>query len=218
MLSDRQRRKGAKRTRAGDGRPIEPFRRWHLLSGRKLFSLSVIRADGSRVNYDVDVRLSGKQAGDFGMMHLYLDGRHHAESILPAAMPVEGGVIEIIQGSAGLQRARYLPDGGKARNLTPHPDTAIGRRLRFDREHPVVSRWVGAISVVLLVIGVGVSGLELLEPLSQIPPVAERFGHFESPLNLPLWLNVALGVGAGLAATERALRLKFNWLLDGVGT
>lgn len=218
MLSDRQRRKGAKRTRAGNGRPIEPFRWWHLLSGRKLFSLSVVRTDDGRANYDVDVRLSGRQAGDFGMVHLYLDGRHHAESTLPAAMPVESGMIEISEGSAGLRRAHYLPDGDKARLLTPHPKTAIGLRLRFDREHPVLSRWVGAISVVLLVVGVGVNGLELVELLSQIPPVAERFGLFESPLNLPLWLNIALGFGAGLGATERALRLKFHWLLDGVGT
>lgn len=218
MLSDRQRRKGAKRTRPGDGRPLEPFRWWHLLSGRKLFSLKLLRADGGRAGYAIDVRVRGKQAGDFGMVHLYLDGRHHAESPLPAAVPVGGGVIEVSLGLAGLQRAHYLPDGGEARQLTPHPRTAIGRRLRFDRDHPALSRWVGAISIVLLIVGVGVNGLQLLEPLSQIPPVAEHLGHFASPLRLPLWLNIALGLGAGFAATERALRLKFHWWLDGIST
>lgn len=218
MLSDYQRRKRAARTHAGNGRPLEPFRWWHLLSGRKLFSLALVRTDGSRAGYDVDVRLSGKQAGDFGMVHLYLDGRHHAESSLPTAMPVEGGVIVLALGSAGLQRAYYRPDGGNVRQLTPHPRTAIGRRMRFDRDHPVLNRWVGAISVVVLVIGVGVNGLQLLESLSQVPPVAEHLGHFASPLHLPLWLNIALGLGAGFAATERALRLKFHWWLDGLGT
>lgn len=218
MLSEYQRRKRGARVRAGNGRPLEPFRWWHMLSGRKLFSLSLVRADGSRAGYDVDVRLSGKQAGDFGMVHLYLDGRHHAESPLPTAMPVEGGVIVLVLGSAGLQSADYLPDSGNARQLTPHPRTAIGRRMRFDRDHPMVSSWVGVISVLMLVIGVGVNGLQLLETLSEIPPVAEHLGHFESPLHLPLWLNIALGLGAGFAAAERALRLKFNWLLDGVGT
>ena len=218
MLSDYQRRKRGSRTRAGNGRPLEPFRWWHLVSGRKLFSLSLVRTDGSRASYDVDVRLSGKQAGDFGMVHLYLDGRHHAESPLPTAMPVEGDVIVVALSSAGLQRAHYLPDGGKARQLTPHPRTAIGRKMRFDRDHPVLTRWVGVISVVMLVIGVGVNDVQMLESLSQIPPVAEHLGHFASPLRLPLWLNIALGLGAGFAATERALRLKFHWLLDGVGT
>lgn len=224
MLSDRQRRKGAEDTRAGDGRPLEPFRWWQLLTGRKLLRLPLTYADGSRIDYVVDVRTSGTQARDDeldlyeGMVHLYLDGRHHAASPLPAVMPVEGGVIEVSLGSAGLRRAHYLPDGGTAQRLIPHPKTAIGRRLRFDRDHPALSHLLGAISIVVLVVGVGVNGVQLLEVLSEVPPVAERFGHFDSPLDLPLWLNIALGFGAGLAATERALRLKFHWLLDAFGT
>ncbi|MGM7666059.1 hypothetical protein [Microbacterium sp. A93] len=223
MLSDRQRREGANRTGAGDGRPLEPFRWWHLLSGRKLLRLPLTYADGSRIDYVVDVRTSGKQARDDdtdlydGMAHLYLNGWHHSASPLPAVMPVEGGVVEVSLGSAGLRRAHYLPDDGTAQRLIPHPKTAIGRRLRFDREHPTLSHLLGAISIIVLVIGVGVNGVQLLEQLSQIPPVAERFGHFDSPLDLPLWLNIALGFGAGLAATERALRLKFHWLLDAFG-
>lgn len=218
MLSDYRLRKRMARTRAGNGRPLEPFRWWHLVAGRKLFSLSLVRADGSQASYDIDVRLSGKQAGGFGMVHLYLDGRHVAESTLPTAIRVEGGVIVVELSTVGLQKAQYLPDEGKARLLTPHPKTAIGRRMQFDRDHPVFSRWVAAIAVFMLLIGVGLNGLQVLEPLSQIPPIAEHFGRFESPLRLPLWLNLALGLGAGFAATERALRLKFNWLLDGVGT
>ena len=218
MLSNYRRRTRAMRTRSGNGRPLEPFRWWHLLAGRKLFSLSLVRTDGSRASYDIDVRLSGKQAGDFGLVHLYLDGRHHADSPLPSAIPVEGGVIVVSLSSAGLKEAHYLPEDGHARQLTPHPKTAIGLRTRFDRDHPVFSRWVAAASVLMLVIGAGLNGIQLLEPLSQIPPVAEHLGHFESPVRLPLWLNIALGLGAGFAATERALRLKFHWLLDGVGT
>ncbi|GAB3804404.1 hypothetical protein [Micromonospora zhanjiangensis] len=166
MLSDRRRRKGANRTRAGDGRLIEPFRWRHLLVGRRLFALPLVRPDGSRVTYLVDVRVSGKQAGGLGTVHLYLDGRHHAESPLPAVMPVEGGVLEVSLSSPGIRRAHFQPEGGAARQLTPHPRTAIGRRLRFDRDHPVLNRWVGAISVGMLIIGVGVNVLQLLEPLS----------------------------------------------------
>ena len=218
MLSDQQRRNRAARTRRGDGRLLEPFRWWHLLSGRKMLLLSLVRADGSRAAYVVDVRMSGKQAGDEGMVHLYLDGRHHASSPLPAVLPVEGGVIEVSLGLAGLRRVHYLAEGGGAEQLIPHPQTAIGRRFRFHRDHPSLSHLVGALSVVMLLIGAGVNGVQLLESLSQIPPVAEQFGIFESPLRLPLWLNIALGLGAGLAASERALRLKYHWLLDGFGS
>ncbi|MFP5072481.1 hypothetical protein ACLFMI_22795 [Pseudonocardia nantongensis] len=35
---------------------------------------------------------------------------------------------------------------------------------------------------------------------------------FESPVQLPLWLNIALGVGAAVGSTERALRLRYSWL------
>src|SRR5690606_5358148 len=120
-------REGAKRMHAGDGRPLEPFRWWHLLSGRKLLRLPLTYADGSHIEYVVDVRTSGKQARDNdsdlheGMVHLYLDGHHDAASPLPAAMPVEGGVIEVSLGSAGLRRAHYLPDGAAAQPLIPHP-------------------------------------------------------------------------------------------------
>src|SRR5690606_14306720 len=107
---------------------------------------------------------------------------------------------------------------GGAEQLIPHPQSAIGRRLAFHRDHPSLSRSVGAISVLMLLIGVGVNGVQLLEDLSQIPPVAEQFGAFESPLRLPIWLNVALGLGAGVAASERALRMKYHWLLDGFGS
>lgn len=162
--------------------------------------------------------MSGRQSGDFGLVHVYIDGRHTAQSPLPALIPVEGGVIEVTVTEAGIRRAHYLPDGAAPRQLTPHPKSAIGRRLQFDRDHPVLGRWVGAISIALLVTGVGLNVLQLLEPISQIEPIAERFGRFESPIHLPLWLNIALGFGAGLASTERALRLRFRWWLDGLGT
>jgi hypothetical protein len=37
---------------------------------------------------------------------------------------------------------------------------------------------------------------------------------FTSPVHLPGWLNFGLGLGAAAASTERALRLRHNWLLD----
>ncbi len=71
--------------------------------------------------------------------------------------------------------------------------------------------------MLLLVIGVGLNLVQLAEPLSRIPPVMQRVGTFESPVHLPIWLNVALGLGAVLASMERSLRLRYSPLLDAAG-
>lgn len=91
--------------------------------------------------------------------------------------------------------------------------------MRFAREHPGGSRLIGAVSILVLLIGVGVNLLQVAEPISQIPPIADTIGTFESPVNLPLWLNISLGLAAAVGATERALRMRYHWLLDsGAGT
>jgi len=218
MLQDLRRRRAAKRIKPGDGRPLQPFRWWQLLAERSLLTLRLVGQDGRDTNYAVDVRNYGGQGGTEGRAHLFVDGRHQAESKLPAAFPIEGGVIEVAQSAYGLRRAHYVTADGAEQPLTPDPRSAAGRRLRLDRKHPVASRTVGGVSLVLLVAGLGLNLLQVLEPISAIPPLAERFGRFESPIHLPLWLNFALGIGAGLAATERALRMRYTPLLDGAGT
>jgi hypothetical protein len=217
MLQDLRRRRAAKRLKPGDGHPLQPFRWWQLLTERSLLTVRLVDADGRDVVYAVDVRQYGRQGSIEGKAHLFIGGRHHAQSTLPAVFPVEGGVIEVAQSAYGLRRAHYVAADGAEQQLTPDPRSAAGRRLRLDRRHPVTSRVVGVVSVVLLVAGVGLNLLQLLEPISAIPPLAQRFGQFESPIHLPLWLNLALGIGAGLAATERGLRMRYTPLLDGAG-
>jgi hypothetical protein len=91
--------------------------------------------------------------------------------------------------------------------------------MRFARDHPVASGLIGAVSVLMLLIGVGSTLLQIAEPISRIPPIAAAFGTFESPLQLPLWLTLALGLGAAAGAVERAMRMRYHWLLDsGAGT
>jgi hypothetical protein len=219
MFEDQKRRLAERRVRPGDGRALKLYRWWQIFTGRKLFYLQVDRQDGSQLQYAVDVHLNGKQAGDFGgKAHLYLNGRHHAESRLPAAIPVEGGTVEVALSSVGLKRAHYVTEDGVAHQLTPDPKTPIARRLRFERRHPSTSRLIGAVSVVALVVGVVLTLLQIAEPILQVPPIVEEYGRFESPISLPVWANVALGVGAAMGASERALRLRYHWLLDGVGT
>lgn len=67
------------------------------------------------------------------------------------------------------------------------------------------------ILVVALILGIP----QLVQEVSQIPPLAERFGTVQSPFALPVWFNVSLLLATLLASTERALRLRNHWLLDG---
>ncbi len=211
MFDQQRQRRAAKRVKPGDGRPLQRFRWWQL-PGRALFYLRLTDDDGHPAVYAVDVRhWQGQQGGDT-KAHLYLNGRLHAVSKLPAAFPVPGGTVEVAMSAFGIKRCHYVTADGAAQQLTPDPASAEGRRARFDRNHPVLSRWLGALSLIMIVTGAVLVLAQLVESLSRTPPVAERVGIFDSPIHLPLWLNVALGVGAVLASVERALRLRYSWL------
>ncbi|PWV46851.1 hypothetical protein [Nocardiopsis sp. L17-MgMaSL7] len=213
MLDQWRRQRAARRVKVGDGRHLKRFRWWQLFS-RSLFHLPLHQDDGRTALYSVDVRhWGGKEDGEV-RADLYLDGTRHAHSRMPAAFPVPGGHVEVAMSSFGLRRCHHVPDDGADRQLVPDPRSAEGRRARLDREHPALSRWIGAVSIALLVVGLGLNLLQALEPLSQIPPVNDVTGTFTSPVLLPLWLNITLGVGAALGSAERALRLRYSWLDD----
>lgn len=212
MLQEWRRRRAARRVTSGDGRALQRFRWWQLL-GRDLFYLQLSDADdrGPTV-YAVDVRHWGNQSSGEVKAHLYRDGKHHAESKIPAAFPVEGGTVEVAMSGFGMKRCHYITTDGVEHQLIPDSKSAEGRRARLDGEHPALSRGIGFFSVSMLLIGVVLLLLQIAEPISQTPPVAERIGTFESPVDLPLWLNITLGLGAALGSAERALRLRYSWL------
>lgn len=214
MFETARRHLASRRVKEGNGRPLRPFRWWQVPLGRSLFRLP---PSGGRGAYAVDVRAWGNGSGGENNAHLYLDGRHHARSTLPAVFSVAGGVIEVARSKFGIKRCHYVTDDGREQQLEPDPASGVGRRVRFEGDHPAASRLVGAVSVVLLLIGVGLNLLQIAEPVSRVPLIAERFGVFTSPIHLPLWLNLALGFGAAAASWERALRLRYHWLLDGGG-
>ncbi|MEU5836154.1 hypothetical protein ABZ820_21115 [Streptomyces diacarni] len=214
MFEKGRRRRAARRVQPGDGRPLQRFRWWHL-PGRALFHLPLTQDDGRRTMYAIDVRHWQNQSSGNVKAHLYLDGRLHAESRIPAGFPVPGGTIEVAMSGFGIKRCHYVTAQGVEQQLAPHPASAEGRRARLDRDHPALSHWIGLCSLILLLIGAGLLVLQIAEPLSRIPPIASRLGNFESPVRLPLWLNITLGAGAALGSMERALRLRYNWLLDG---
>ena len=110
---------------------------------------------------------------------------------------------------------RMRADDGTMSTLTPDEHSAEGRRARFDREHPIIGRWIGFLSLLILLAAFAVIILQIIEGISGIPPLAERFGTFSSPVDLPLWGNIAVALVAAVASTERATRLRYNSLLDG---
>jgi hypothetical protein len=152
-----------------------------------------------------------------GTADLYLDGRHQAESKLPAAFPVPGGAIEVAESPFGLKRCHCVTAGGDEYPLIPDHTSAEGRRAHLARTHPALSRAISATSVILLVISVLLLVPQLIEVAFKLPPVAARFGTFDSLVSLPAWLNSLLGISTGLASIERALRLRHNRFLDTVG-
>ena len=210
-------RRLARRVRPGDGRPLKPFRCWQMFR-RSVLSIA-LPVDGRTVVYAVEVKHGGDAQTGEVMARLYRDGRLTAESKVPARFPVEGGHIEVRTSEAGMRRCHFVSDDGVELRLVPDPKSAEGRRMRFARDHPTASGLVGAISVVALLVGLGLNLLQLAEPISRIPPIAETIGSFESPLHLPIWLNIALVLAAAIGATERAMRMRYHWLLDsGAGT
>ncbi|MBE8519520.1 hypothetical protein ILP97_18765 [Amycolatopsis sp. H6(2020)] len=212
-MGEWRRRRAAKRIKPGTGRELQPFRWWQPFA-RSLYSI-----DLGRQVYTVDVRHRRRFFSEDGngTADLYLDGRHHAESKLPAAFPVPGGTIEVADSPFGLKRCHYVTVEGEERRLVPDRTSAEGRRERLARSHPVLSRVIGVTSAALLVISLLLLIPQLIEVAFKIPPVAERFGTFVSPVALPAWLNSFLSVGAALASVERALRLRHSWFLDRLG-
>ncbi|ATO15210.1 hypothetical protein CO540_16355 [Micromonospora sp. WMMA2032] len=215
MIEDWRQRRAAKRIKSGDGRALKRLRWWQL-PFRALFHLPLADGDGRQTVYAVDIPRRTDPEGGKARAHLYLDGRHHAESKLPAVFPVEGGIIEVAISAFGLKRCHYVTTAGAEHPLIPDPKSAEGRRARVEHEHPTLSRSISFLSVLMLLIGVGLNLLQLAEPMSRIPPIAENIGTFDSPIHLPIWLNLALAVGAALGSTERALRLRHS-VLDHAG-
>ncbi|MEV2244558.1 hypothetical protein [Streptomyces sp. NPDC049970] len=214
MLRMWRHHRALQRVEPGDGRALKPFRWWQM-TFRALTYLRLTREDGRQTVYAVDVRHWQNQSSGQVKAHLYLDGRQHARSRLPAVFPVLGGTVEVRMSAFGLKRCHYVTEGGAEHRLVPDPDSAEGRRAHLDRAHPALSRRIGFLSTIVLVISLALLICQLAEIVTQVEPVAQRFGAFTSPVDLPVWLNIAIGAGAATASMERALRLRYNWLLDG---
>lgn len=201
----------ARRLRPGNGEPLPRFRWWQLLS-RSVRTLTLRAPDGTTHTYAVDVRQLGDRDDGAVRARLYLDGALHSLSTMPARFPVPGGHIEVAVNVYGLGRCHYVRTDGTETLLTPHPASAEGRRAYLDRTRPRLSRLVGVVSTLLVLIGICVAVPQLVETISQAPPVADSLGTFDLPMRVPLEVNIAAGIAAVAGSAERALRLRSNWL------
>jgi hypothetical protein len=217
MFDQWRRRRAVRRIKPGDGRALKRFRWWHLLT-RSLFFLPGDPASGRPAVYAVDVNHLRSDSNGDTEAHLYRDGRQVARARLPAVFPVEGGEIEVETSAFGIRRCHYVSPGRADQQLVPDARSAEGRRARLDRRHPALSRWIGLISLVLVVVPLLFAVPQTLEAISRFPPLAERFGIFESPVEARGWLTVALTISAVVGSTERALRLRYNRWLDPVAS
>ncbi|MCQ8829728.1 hypothetical protein [Streptomyces malaysiensis] len=106
-------------------------------------------------------------------------------------------------------RCHYVTTKGVEHQLIPDPASAEGRRARLDRAHPALSRCIGLLSLVVLVIGLVLLILQLMEQITRAPEgVSHYVGTFTSPIDMPAWGNIVLGLVTVAASTERALRLR----------
>lgn len=202
-----------KTVKPGNGHSLPNYHWWQMFS-RSLFHLRLASEGGTPQTWSVDIRHGGDSDGEV-WAQLYRDGVNQARSKLPAAFAVPGGTIEVAVSGYGLRRLHYVTLAGAERQLVPDPASAEGRRARLARTNPVLSRAVALASAGVLVAALVIGLPQIIEQLTQFPPIAERVGSFASPLRFPAWANIALLLPSVAASTERALRLRYNRILDG---
>lgn len=207
-------RRRERRVRKGNGEPLPPLRWWQVAT-RSLFQIDLTDPGTTlTASYTVDVNHLGDRDDGAVRARLYRDGRLLALSSLPTRFSVPGGHIEVAVGTFGLRRCHFVPATGEARQLTPLPGSAEGRRARLAAERPGLSRTIGTTSTLVVLAGVGLAVPQLLEGITAIPPVEQAVGAFELAIEIPLVVNIAAGVATVAGSIERALRLRSNWLDD----
>jgi len=200
------------RAQPGDGSRQPPYRLWQLFS-RSLFSVDLADGTGRHV-FEVDVRHGRDSSSSKRPAALYRDGVQVQAGNLPVAFPVPGGVIEVAASQWGVKRMHLVGDDGREHLLRPHPRSAEGLRGRFDRRFPRTSAVIGAVGLVVLLVGLAVALSTAAEQVTRVEVVAQYVGTFTSPVLLPDWAKFALASAGVLAAIDRALRLKSTWMAD----
>ncbi len=208
-----RRRLQVSKAKPGDGSLLQPYRLWQL-SSRSLFSVELRDQAGRRGVYEVDVRHLADSTTRKSPASLYRDGVQVLRGNVPVAFPVPGGVIEVATSPYGVKRMHYVGHDRREQTLKPHPRSQEGLRSRFDRRFPRTSAVIGAVSLVVLLVGLAMALATAVEQITRIEVVAQHLGTFVSPVHLPGWAKFVLSAAGALAALDRALRLKSTWMAD----
>ncbi|WP_434992185.1 hypothetical protein [Arthrobacter sp. Ld5] len=202
---------GSRRVRAGSGEPLRRYRWWQMF-GRSLRSIRLPSPDGTPTIYTVDVRHAGDMTDGEIRARLYVDGSLRSFARMPTRFSVPGGHIEVAINGFGLKRCHYVRLDGAEQQLTPDPASAEGRRARLHHQHPGLSRVIGIVSSVFVVIGLCITVPQIIESISHMPAIADAIGSFSSPVQLPLQIDLLFGLAAVIGSTERALRMRSSWI------
>lgn len=200
-----------RRVRAGSGKPLRRYRWWQMF-GRSLRSITLDSPDGTRLTYSIDVRPAGDVTDGEVRARLYVDGSLRSYAKLPTRFEVSDGHIEVAINGFGLKRCHYVRADGTEQQLSPDPASAEGRRARLHYRHPGTSRVIGIISTALVIVGLSVEVPQVIASLSQIPLIADSIGTFTSPIQLPIQINLLIGLAAVIGSMERALRMRSSWI------
>ncbi len=122
----------------------------------------------------------------------------------------DGARIEVAWSTFGLKRAHLVRWEGTEVQLEGAPGTAERWRSDLDRDNPTLSRQLAAASWTVLVLALLLQVPQLLELVAN----GTGWFSFTSPVTLPSSLNTPLTIAGALAGLERALRLRYHWLLD----
>lgn len=201
-----RKKRRVRKVKDAKGEPLKGIRFWQY------FHRTVFHKKIDQDVYSVDVDLYGRELMG-PESALYKNGVRIKESTVPSVYEVPGGFIEVETTTYGVKKIHYVTDTDELQ-MVPDKDSLEGMRARFDSKFPTVSKWIGYITIAILIIGLIIAVPALIQMITHIELVADNFGTFTSPFQLPDWLNVTLVILGLLAATERALSLKNHWLID----
>ncbi|MDG5472341.1 hypothetical protein P6709_11300 [Jeotgalibacillus sp. ET6] len=209
-IQKNKRRRKLKKVKEGDGHRLKEYRIWNIFT-HSLFHIEIINdRDGKRTNYAIKSNYFVEEP----RVDLYKEGRHVAFSKLPAVLPTDRGAIEVKTSSTGISGIHYFTEHEDAFSVFPDKRSIRGFRLWLHKQFPKISGFIGLIAIVTLLISLTLGLTQVMESFSDIPWISQNIGTFNSPINLSVWTNFAIGIAAALAGTERALMMKNHWLID----
>ncbi|TDQ36590.1 hypothetical protein [Aureibacillus halotolerans] len=204
-----KRRLKMKKVKEGDGHLLKDYRIWHMFT-RSLFHIEITNSKNEKTKYAMNCKYFTEEP----QVDLYRNGKHVAFSKLPAAFPIENGILEIKNGGYGINRIHYVTDEEGAFSIYPDKRSIRGLRMRLHKQFPTISSLIEKLAVVILLTSIALSFPQLVEKLTEVPWVTENVGAFHSPFAFPLTVNLGIiGIGM-LAGYERTLMLRSHWLID----